>query len=385
MQTNPPAYTMKILINTASTLKGGGIQVATSFIEDCRQHPQHEYHVVLGHMLAKSVKKENFPANFFFYEIGFRPATRVFSFKSHDGFFKKIENDIQPDVVFTTTGPAYWRPRAPHVIGYNLPHHVYPESPYLKRIPIIRKIRWKIKRIIVWYFFKRDADCIVVQTDDVNQRLRQFLKKDNVLTVSNTYNIAFDNPVAMAPKLPAKKIGAYRLLTLSAWYPHKNLDIIPKVIDHLDDAVKQRVQFVLTLPNDIFNKEIPAAYHPFIFNTGPVKLSDAPALYNECDAMFLPTLLECFSASYAEAMVMKKPIITSNMGFAHTICNEAAIYFDPVNPSDIACKLSNLINDSNLQKTLVDKGTERLSYFGSSAQRTVEYLAACKATMDARK
>ena len=55
--------------------------------------------------------------------------------------------------------------------------------------------------------------------------------------------------------------------------------------------------------------------------------------------MFLPTFLECFSASYAEAMLMKKPIITSNLGFAQNVCKDAAVYFDPCNPEDIIDKI----------------------------------------------
>ena len=55
-----------------------------------------------------------------------------------------------------------------------------------------------------------------------------------------------------------------------------------------------------------------------IINVGPIKSAECPSLYSECDIMFFSTLLECFSASYAEAMIMKKPIITTDMGFAHT-------------------------------------------------------------------
>ena len=376
---------MKILINTASTFKGGGLQVATSFIEDCKEHPENEYHIILGFMLAKSINKDQFPGNFFFYEINYRPATKVFSFRSHDSFFKKLEAAVKPDVVFTTTGPAYWRPKAPHVVGYNLPHHVYPESPYLKQVNLYRKIRWKAKKIIAKYFFKRDADLIVVQTEDVNKRLRKLLGKENVITVSNTYNTYFNNPEINASLLPEKLTGEYRMLTLSAWYAHKNLGIIPKVIDCFPEKERDRVKFILTLPAGIYEAEIPANYRKHIINVGPVKIAAAPSLYKECDAMFLPTLLECFSASYAEAMVMNKPIITSDMGFAKTVCEDAAIYFDPVNPADIAAKILLVMNDATLQAELVEKGEHRLNYFGTSAQRTKEYLDICRKAFDEYK
>lgn len=369
---------MKILINTASTLKGGGIQVATAFLNDCRFLPQHEYHVVLGAALEKLLNTKDYPGNFFFYPITYRPATRVFSLQSHDGFFKQLEQQVNPDVVFTTTGPAYWRPVAPHLVGYNLPHHVYPESPFFKKISLYRQARWKLKKRIARHFFKRDADAYVVQTDDVNKRLRKLLKTEKVYTVSNTYSNFFNDPEIFPPKLPVKQPGEFRLLMLSAWYLHKNFDIIPKVVDALPQEMKARIKFILTLPQEYFKKEIPANYHNnAVINIGPVKVQEAPSLYNECDAMFLPALLECFSASYAEAMAMKKPILTSAMGFAKTVCGDAAVYFDPVDEKDIAGKIINLVNDKHLQDKLINKGRERMKYFGPSLQRTEEYLKIC--------
>lgn len=376
---------MRILINTASTLKGGGLQVASSFLQDCKMYSQNEYHVILSPKLAGAIEKDNFPANFFFYNIDFRPATKVISFQSHDSFFKKLEKKINPDVVFTTTGPAYWRPKAPHVVGYNLPHHVYPESPYMQRLSTYRRIRWKVKRIFVKYFFRRDADCIVVQTDDVKKRLQKLLKKDNIITVSNTYSPYFNYEENCPSKLAPKFVDEFRLLTLSAWYPHKNFEIIPKVVAELLKKNIKNVKFILTIPIEVFDKIIPKMYSDIILTVGPVSMREAPSLYKECDAMFLPTLLECFSASYAEAMAVGKPIITSNMGFAKTVCNDAAIYFNPIDPLDISNKIAELVYNKALQNEMKKRGKERMSIFGTSKQRTNEYLKICKDLVDRRR
>ena len=120
---------MRLLINTATTNKGGGVQVAKSFIEECKELNKHEYFVVLGENISKSINKDSFPENFTFYETPFRPATKVFSWSSHNFFLKIIEKECKPDVVFTSTGPSYWRPKVKHVIGYNLPHYIYSDSP----------------------------------------------------------------------------------------------------------------------------------------------------------------------------------------------------------------------------------------------------------------
>ncbi len=125
---------MKLLINTATLFKGGGIQVANSFIEECKKYSENEYHIILGLTLQQKIKPELFPANFSFYSIPYKPSKRVVSLKSPDSFFKILENSIKPDVVFTTSGPAYWKPKAPHLVGYNLAHYICPDSPYFENI-----------------------------------------------------------------------------------------------------------------------------------------------------------------------------------------------------------------------------------------------------------
>ena len=244
---------MRILINTASTFKGGGIQVAKSFIEECINFSGHQYYVVLGESLAKMIDVKKFPENFSFFKAPFRPATVVFKLRSHNYFFKDIEKKWKPDIVFTTSGPSYWRPKAPHLMGYNLPHYIYPESPYFGIIPLKRKLWWTGMKIYARYVFKRDADALVVQTNDVNDRLKKFLNRSEVYTVYNTINAHYLKYTKVPDKLPVKKPNEFRLLTLSAWYPHKNLSIIPKVSKELKHRGYD-IKFVVTLPKADFNK-----------------------------------------------------------------------------------------------------------------------------------
>jgi glycosyltransferase involved in cell wall biosynthesis len=377
---------MKIIINTATTFKGGGVQVALSFLEECRQFSEHEYHVVLSEKLSETIDLQLFAENFFFYSIGYRPATRVLSIRSHNQYFKDLEKKIKPDVVFTTTGPAYWRPDSPHMVGYNLPHYIYPESPYFSQISILKRIKWRMKGRLLKNFLKKEADAYVVQTEDVNNRLRQWLQTEQVYTVSNTYNHHYINPKKSSQKIPGKKEGEFYFLTLSAWYPHKNLAIITDVINELPEVLKNKVRFVVTLLENDFQKHFPTRNcENLILNVGPVKPEDGPALYKECDALLLPTLLECFSASYAEAMVMKKPIITSDLSFAHTICGNAALYADSEDPADFAKQITNLVENPELLNYLINEGARQVQTFTSAEMRAEEYLNLCKKLADEGK
>ena len=92
----------------------------------------------------------------------------------------------------------------------------------------------------------------------------------------------------------------------------------------------------------------------------------------------VPGKIDYFVADDPEAMKMERPILTSNLSFATTVCDEAALYFDNLNPKDIATKIMKLFHDEQLYKDLVKKGKERLSIFDDSKVQTIKYLQICK-------
>jgi glycosyltransferase involved in cell wall biosynthesis len=94
--------------------------------------------------------------------------------------------------------------------------------------------------------------------------------------------------------------------------------------------------------------------------------------------MFLPTLAECFSASYPEAMKMGKPIVTTDLGFARSICRDAALYFTPCDASSAAGQIARLIGNPTLQAQLRERGRLRVSEFDSPAQRAEKLLTICE-------
>ena len=76
-------------------------------------------------------------------------------------------------------------------------------------------------------------------------------------------------------------------------------------------------------------------------------------------------------------MKMEKPIITTDMGFAHTICENAALYFEPLNPEDATKKISHLVDHPELQKELVTNGKEVMKNFNTAEERAKKYLDIC--------
>jgi glycosyltransferase involved in cell wall biosynthesis len=84
-------------------------------------------------------------------------------------------------------------------------------------------------------------------------------------------------------------------------------------------------------------------------------------------------LLETFSANYPEAMAQGKPIVTTDLDFAHDICDDAALYYSPRNASAAAECISKLICDKNLINKLTANGRKILADLPTSQDKYYAY------------
>lgn len=364
---------MKIIINSSKNYTSGGLQVALSFINECITHREHEFHVFLNPNIDNMIDKNLYPNNFKFYQI---PLLKHYQFQS---FLSKLERQIQPEVVFSIFGPVYWRPKALHVMGFAMGHYIYNDSPYWELTSWKENLFWWLKKKIHYYYLKKDADIFITETTDATKRLHKWLKKP-CYTVSNTYSRYFEEyHISKSRKqiLPPKSSNEFRLLSLCRPYPHKNLSIIPKVLEYLNHKGYRNIRFVVTMQEDAYNQIIPHKYQKYVYNVGIIPPSIAPQLYAESDATFIPTLLECFTANYPEAMVMCKTIITSDLGFSHAICGNAALYYSPMDAKEAAEMIIQVSNDVSLQEKLVNNGLQRLSLFKTASQRADAILEIC--------
>ena len=82
---------------------------------------------------------------------------------------------------------------------------------------------------------------------------------------------------------------------------------------------------------------------------------------------------------------MKQPIITTNLGFATSICGKAALYYEPIDAQDAYHKIVKLVENPLLYKELVENGQIEINKFNSPSKRAVKYLEICKALVVKKK
>ncbi len=363
---------MRILINCSNLKVGGGLQVAHSFLNEISNNNEHDFHVVLSETLNEQIDQSIFLSNFSFQVYSIQP-TVIKALLGNDTELIKIEKGFSPDRVFSVFGPTYWRPKAKHICGFAKPDYIYKESPFFKTLLLKESIKLKVLEFLQMYSFQKHTDVIITENEDVSFRLQKRIKKETH-TVTNYFNQVFLDNTKWKNAIEIPKSDSFKFLTISANYPHKNLEILKKVIPILIDKYPNfKFNFYLTVSEEDFGF-LPTKSKQYITFLDKISINQCPNLYSQCDFLFLPTLLECFSASYCEAMYMKKPILTSNLSFATGICKDAAVYFNPMDPENIADVIFKLAMDAKKQEELINKGIEQLKIFDTSSQRAEKYL-----------
>lgn len=367
---------MKIIINTTNLKIGGALQVAISFIYEAIHFSENIYHVFLSPTMDKEIDRSVFPRNFMFYS--FKNPSRFILFDPIIKELNNMEKKINPDCVFSVFGPTYWKPKSRHVMGFANGLYLYDDLPYMQNMPLLEKIKFNMKKLYHQILLKNNADLYVVQTDDMKNRFSEFIDKpkEKIDVVSGKYHTIFENQVEDLKLLPEKKENEFWFVTISAFYPHKKLDVITELVEIIRET-KLSIKFVLTIPDDVLQDKFKNV-EDYIINLGPVKLEECPYIYSRANALFLPTLVESFTASYPEAMKMKKPILTSNYSFATTVCKDSALYFDPYDIDDIMQQILKIYNEKNTYSEMVRKGSLIVEELPSVTNRAERYLNLCK-------
>jgi glycosyltransferase involved in cell wall biosynthesis len=87
------------------------------------------------------------------------------------------------------------------------------------------------------------------------------------------------------------------------------------------------------------------------------------ALWAGCSFLVFPSLYEGFGIPVLEAMNFGKPVICSNVTSLPEVAGDAALYFDPRKPHEIADCMERLTKNEDLRSELIHKGYKRLSLF----------------------
>lgn len=107
----------------------------------------------------------------------------------------------------------------------------------------------------------------------------------------------------------------------------------------LREILPQAVLY-LTLP-----KDHPFSSIPGIVCCGILDRAELRYAYQMTTLLVLPSLVETVGLPMIEAMSVGTPTAAADRPYAHTVCEDAAVYFDPYSPEDFAAVVKSVLCD----------------------------------------
>jgi glycosyltransferase involved in cell wall biosynthesis len=347
---------MKALIDCVPLSAGGGVQVAIGVLTGLARQSAVDWIAVAPRYLRPALP-ETLAADPRILLVNRRSQADRVWLTPH---LHRIERAVAPDVVFTVFGPPFFRPRAPHLVGFAIPHLIYDRDAQMPRMGLKDKIGNAARRIL----FRR-ADHIVVETETARRRLADRLGIDRagISVIPNSPNPLLER----LPEQPSRAEEPFKILIPSAYYWHKNLEIVP----HVATAMRRLspnldFRFCFTLPADgapwqrIVSSAAALGVADRLMTLGVVRIDALSRAYHEARAVYLPTLREVSTAVYPESFFFRRPLVTSDMDFARELCGDAALFVPPRDAQVTASRLVELAASLALRDRLVAAGERQL-------------------------
>lgn len=360
----------KILINMSNIHSGGALQVAISFISEMiKLSPKNlNVEVLISTKIASAFKYaeiENSEWNIKIYN--------TYGLKTLFSSLNRIQKKY--DIVFTLFGPKYtWFKAKKDIVGFAQPWISSTDNSFADQMPWHKYILTSAKYSLQKYFFKR-ADLLVVELDHVKDSLiaKGICNAANIHVVPNCIaNHYFDQNKWKSCKI-TKIENEVSIGYITRDYPHKNIKVLYKVADLLNNKYKLSMKFYFTLRDDEWSRH-KDKFGPYAVNLGEITVFECPNFYNEMDGIIFPSLLECFSAAPLESLFMEKPLFASDRAFVKDVCAEHAMYFNPLDPYAIAKVVSEYYLGKQKLDAELHAAKRHVVNFSNASSRAREYI-----------
>jgi glycosyltransferase involved in cell wall biosynthesis len=222
---------------------------------------------------------------------------------------------------------------------------------------------FRIKYYLILSIISRTANVILTVSQFSKNELVKYLHLqphkihviplgcDHILRASSDQTVFTKHGIPDRPYLLAVGSNAF----------HKNFSLLHQAITHIPTG-----EVNMIIAGGDFKRSFNATSNanlPGFLRIGYVSDPELRALYQNALGFVFPSFYEGFGIPPLEAMACGCPVIASNAASLPEVCGDAALYFNPHNPQDLADKIHLLANDKPLQQQLREKGIQRSKRF----------------------
>ncbi|ARJ43132.1 hypothetical protein B1H58_14570 [Pantoea alhagi] len=379
----------KIILNCTTNNTGGAIQNAVNFINEIINNDGFgfDWYFFLSPEVAVQVKVL-IPDEKFFISNKSPAQSFVWRKKIYDK-----ANEIEPDLIYTSAGPAYVNFKQTHIMGCSNPYILGATKESLRKHGgLVKRLIRRVHTIYQRHYIRK-AKCWIVQTEESKRQLKKIVgKRGNIFIVYNAISAMFFEAQQankttegfysdVSNELSTKQI---KILVPSAWYAHKDLETVPSIIKMLIQRFQLELKVTFTIDtlhwNNIKEMATQLGVEKYICNYGPFSRKEAVHLYLEHDVILQPSLLEVFSTSYIESMAVKKPLVVPFLPFSKDICGEYAYYYVCNDYNTYVNSIISAIKREDFTKKIIS-GNNILQKYGTQQKRTENMISIIKSLL----
>lgn len=172
------------------------------------------------------------------------------------------------------------------------------------------------------------------------------------------------------------------ILYVGTSHPHKNLGRLMRALRLIGEARPANSKGVKLVcvgpftprfprPSELAHQE---SVGPRVVEKGKVSDAELLPLMHAATVLVLPSLAEGFGLTALEAMACGLPVLLSRIPPLVETAGDAAEYFDPSRPEDLAERLRHLLDNPARRTELIEKGFHRAAKFSweACAEATLE-------------
>ncbi len=296
------------------------------------------------------------------------------------------------DVLYSLGNFAMFRCPVPQLLLVQTPVYL---SDLYRRVCLARwdwryRARYRLRR---WLLCRSvaAADLVLVPSDS----MREMLSREMPLP-DGKVKVNYLGPGLGAVERDARDYqGPIRLLYPTYYGDYKNVGAALEAVKILREQQGNRYRLVTTADLSENRKQAnPRAWareHPLweelrqqgaVESLGLVRPEAMQDLYRSCHLLVWPTLAESFGFPLVEALACGLPVVASDISVNRELARDAALYFDPLSPAELAARVREIVENPALRQTLQGRGRLCAGAFSwrGHAERLLEILESLERT-----
>jgi glycosyltransferase involved in cell wall biosynthesis len=199
--------------------------------------------------------------------------------------------------------------------------------------------------------YKLEPNEVSVLLSGIDKRYQSHHDDDFLLTMRNKYKLP-DSPY---------------LFTIGTVQPRKNYSRVIRALKILRSRGYDLCLVIAGgkgwLEDEMYQTILDTRMADYVHLIGFADEADLPALYNAAECVVFPSLYEGFGFPVLEGMACGTPVVTSNISSLPEVAGNAALLVNPLDIEEIAAAVQQILDDSKLRQTLIQKGFKQAQKF----------------------